>query len=214
MAGCGDARPRFLWGQTSTLTQTPQGYGRDRGRVRAGPEWKKRLTVACQENEERMKLNAIANRTFWLMLGWLVVAMPANAFHDPSLGRWLNRDPIGESGFEKLRKNIPTIMGDGISLYLFCHNDPKNRIDAFGLEERTEDDCQKACFKFCKRSPFPSKCLTDCFNGCAEDPNYVPPILTPPPLRPGPKGCIKDILQWLWDHRNYPRGPNSPPVYT
>ncbi len=66
-----------------------------------------------------MKLNAIANRPFWLMLGWLLLAMPAHAFYDPSLGRWLNRDPIGERG--------------GQNLYQFVHNDPVRHLDDDGL---------------------------------------------------------------------------------
>jgi len=66
-----------------------------------------------------MKLNAIANRIFWLMLGWLVVVMPADGFYDPSLGRWLNRDPIEEQG--------------GINVYGYVGNAPSDAVDPFGL---------------------------------------------------------------------------------
>jgi len=96
--------------------------------MRAGPEWKKHLTGACQENEKVMKLNAIANRTFWLMLAWLVVVMPADGFYDPSLGRWLNRDPIEEEG--------------GINLYAFVGNAPVIYYDSFG-ESWFSDLCEK-----------------------------------------------------------------------
>ncbi|NDC75610.1 RHS repeat protein [bacterium] len=41
-----------------------------------------------------------------------------NRFYLPSLGRWLNRDPIGERG--------------GRNLYAFCDNNPLTRIDPFG----------------------------------------------------------------------------------
>ncbi len=54
------------------------------------------------------------------MLGWLVVAMPAHAFYDPSLGRWLNRDPVGE----KSDRN----------LYRYVLNDSVSRLDAYGLQ--------------------------------------------------------------------------------
>ncbi|MBR1608417.1 MAG: RHS repeat-associated core domain-containing protein, partial [Kiritimatiellae bacterium] len=40
-------------------------------------------------------------------------------FYSPSLGRFLNRDPIEESG--------------GANLYAFCANDPVSRVDKLGL---------------------------------------------------------------------------------
>ena len=40
-------------------------------------------------------------------------------YYDPSWGRWLNRDPIGEDG--------------GLNLYGFCGNDGVNQVDALGL---------------------------------------------------------------------------------
>jgi RHS repeat-associated protein len=40
--------------------------------------------------------------------------------YDPNLGRWLNRDPIGEQG--------------GINLYSFAYNDPVGLIDPLGLD--------------------------------------------------------------------------------
>ena len=46
-----------------------------------------------------------------------------NAFgvYDPNLGRWLNRDPLGEAG--------------GINLHQFVGNNPVNRIDPDGLAD-------------------------------------------------------------------------------
>jgi RHS repeat-associated protein len=41
--------------------------------------------------------------------------------YDPSSGRWLSRDPIGEAG--------------GENLYGFVGNDPVNRVDLLGLQE-------------------------------------------------------------------------------
>ena len=41
-------------------------------------------------------------------------------FYDPDLGRWLNRDPIGESG--------------GINLYVYVYNDPIRFVDRSGLD--------------------------------------------------------------------------------
>jgi RHS repeat-associated protein len=51
----------------------------------------------------------------------------------PSLGRWPNRDPIGELGFETLRRGRASLRGDGPNLYLFVGNAPVSFIDAFGL---------------------------------------------------------------------------------
>ncbi len=44
-----------------------------------------------------------------------------NQHYDPSLGRWLNRDPIYEQG--------------GYNLYGFVGNDGINRLDVLGLAE-------------------------------------------------------------------------------
>jgi RHS repeat-associated protein len=46
-------------------------------------------------------------------------------FYDPSLQRWLNRDPLEEDG--------------GVNLYGFVENDPVNHTDAFGLADNSLD---------------------------------------------------------------------------
>jgi hypothetical protein len=43
-----------------------------------------------------------------------------SAYYDPGAQRWLNRDPIGETG--------------GVNLFRFAHNDPHGWEDAFGLD--------------------------------------------------------------------------------
>jgi hypothetical protein len=43
---------------------------------------------------------------------------PAHAFQDPSLGRWINRDPIEEAG--------------GLNLYTFVNNETIGAVDSFG----------------------------------------------------------------------------------
>jgi hypothetical protein len=58
-----------------------------------------------------------------LLLGLLLclaTAPTASAFYSPSTGRWLSRDPIGESG--------------GVALSAFQKNDLVDRVDPFGLK--------------------------------------------------------------------------------
>ena len=62
----------------------------------------------------------------WLLSGimWLLLAsaVPVHAFYNPSTGRWLSRDPIGEAG--------------GVSLTAFAYNDLVNLVDPLGLWTR------------------------------------------------------------------------------
>jgi hypothetical protein len=48
----------------------------------------------------------------------LALSSDALAFYNPSAGKWLSRDPIGERG--------------GMNLYGFVGNDPDDRVDLFG----------------------------------------------------------------------------------
>jgi RHS repeat-associated protein len=51
----------------------------------------------------------------------------------PSLGRWPNRDPLGEPGCELLRGRRGKLRGDEPNLYAFVRNNPVGRIDFLGL---------------------------------------------------------------------------------
>jgi hypothetical protein len=51
---------------------------------------------------------------------FIVTTQVASAFYDPNPGRWINRDPIGESG--------------GRNLYGFVRNDPANYVEPKGLD--------------------------------------------------------------------------------
>ena len=53
------------------------------------------------------------------LLFFLSATELASAFYDPSLGRWVNRDPIQEKG--------------GLNLYRFTRNNPVIWIDRWGL---------------------------------------------------------------------------------
>jgi RHS repeat-associated protein len=65
-------------------------------------------------------------------------------FYDPTLQRWLNRDPIGEPGFEAVRRinpwggirsgGLPAELSQGPNLYTFVRNNPANFVDPLGLQ--------------------------------------------------------------------------------
>lgn len=56
------------------------------------------------------------------MLGTnLLISIQARAGYDPTIGRWLSRDPIGEEG--------------GVNLYRYVSNNPVKFIDPFGLDQ-------------------------------------------------------------------------------
>ena len=51
---------------------------------------------------------------------------------DPVTGQWLSRELLGES--------------ESLNLYSYCHNDPVNRVDVLGLEERVVTDSNPEIF--------------------------------------------------------------------
>jgi len=68
-------------------------------------------------------------------------------YYDPNLQRWVNRDPIGEPGFEtdRTHKAFATVSAyprsaevlEGADLYTVVDNKTVNRIDFFGLSGTT-----------------------------------------------------------------------------
>lgn len=99
-----------------------------------------------------------------LFMAVLLVSQSASAFYDPSTGRWLSRDPIGEPGFQAIQRATCThlvaapappasrtrwitrspVLSDvhrsteiiaGMNLYSFVKNMPTDRIDPFGLSD-------------------------------------------------------------------------------
>jgi RHS repeat-associated protein len=56
-------------------------------------------------------------------------------FYDPNTGRWPNRDPIGELGFQTLAGNRIRRVRDG-NLYCFVGNNPLTRFDLHGLTDK------------------------------------------------------------------------------
>jgi RHS repeat-associated protein len=95
-------------------------------------------------------------------------------FYDPQTQRWLNRDPLGEPGFEVLRRGSANVLGDGPNRYAFVGNDPITHIDPLGLWYDTvsnymlncarlpKDRCKCICAPITTGSEDSSKCVNDC----------------------------------------------------
>ena len=47
-------------------------------------------------------------------------------YYDPLTGQWLSREPLGE--------------GESLNLYAYCHNDPINKVDVLGLDDKNIDE--------------------------------------------------------------------------
>ena len=54
-------------------------------------------------------------------------------FYSPAWQRWPNRDPLGEPGFEVLRKGWASPLAGDANLYLFVRDNPNGFIDSDGL---------------------------------------------------------------------------------
>lgn len=89
----------------------------------------------------KMKTNVIL-----IVMGFVVYWIGlcnASAFYDPGTQRWLNRDPLGELGFEigrghqtfKSMQLFPRFaeLSEGADLYEFVRNNPNGFVDTDGL---------------------------------------------------------------------------------
>jgi RHS repeat-associated protein len=98
----------------------------------------------------------------------------ASAFYDPSLGRWLNRDPIGDSGFDAIRAHASSLLVDDHNRHRFVSNNPINNNDYLGLAAVPAGTCSGAtplnndsaeCDKYGDRTYLGAK--LKCFCQCA-----------------------------------------------
>jgi hypothetical protein len=106
----------------------------------------------------------------------------AQAFYNPSVGRWLSRDPIAEPGFEVVRsrrsrvteeqRGKATIAKSGqmltIPLYSFNRNDGVNKSDLLGLKvisstctEEQRKQVEEGINTMCNRALSPGKGCCD-----------------------------------------------------
>jgi len=69
-----------------------------------------------------------------IVAAWLLGQQLAFCFYNSSIGRWLNRDPVGEPGFELLRGRPGSPLVGASNRYLFANHDAVNYFDALGLD--------------------------------------------------------------------------------
>jgi RHS repeat-associated protein len=86
----------------------------------------------------------------------LLTAQIASAYYCPSTGRWPNRDPKGELGFELLRGGKPLRQNDP-NPYSYVYNSPVFGIDPDGLSLWTK----VKNFCWCKAKENTKDYLTD-----------------------------------------------------
>lgn len=83
-----------------------------------------------------------------ILLG-LLAGREAQAFYNPSTGRWLSRDPIGERAFaathsrDTIRGKVQRVTQKTSGSYVFVQNAVGGRCDYLGLEPRLLDSCPR-----------------------------------------------------------------------
>jgi hypothetical protein len=95
----------------------------------------------CDKAELKMKAKPNSVLIAVALLAYWVGLCNASAFYDPSMQRWLNRDPLGELGFEVARtlKPLPVRLAkpneifQAPNLYEFVRNNSVHYFDSFGL---------------------------------------------------------------------------------
>jgi hypothetical protein len=100
-----------------------------------------------------------------VLLG-VLLGREAQAFYNPSTGRWLSRDPVRELGGTTMALAASIEAGEGAMRdsqgvdgdYLFVRNDPHGRTDCLGLAEvaqnsnccQSHKDPETDCGKICR----------------------------------------------------------------
>ncbi len=122
-------------------------------------------------------------------------------FYDPSVQRWINRDPIGDTGFQAgraiARKSHPADIAADPSTYLFAQNDPVITIDADGQwVSQWPAKLVATCLQIAGPVGRACCCLhaqTVCLNDCESEYGAAAPPGEDDPA--GRAACRKDCLQ-------------------
>lgn len=171
---------------------------------------------------KQMKRTTKITLIVWAWLLFLAVA-PARALYDPGTQRWLNRDPLGEAGFENLADQLPDPAGGGPNLYRFLRNAPVARHDALGLADmEPRDDWRPDCEHHCLRwgPPAWEEAGYDSVNACIR---HTLSVVRGDLPWPNPYYTIVRILQNIaaiigcgmreCEERINPTGPTVPPPF-
>jgi RHS repeat-associated protein len=82
-----------------------------------------------------MKANACTLFRILVSACLLLVPISAHCFYNPSTGKWLSRDPIGEPSLQTTSGNRSHHIR-GENLYTFVGNNPLKKFDFLGLTEK------------------------------------------------------------------------------
>lgn len=94
----------------------------------------------------------------------LLVGQKAQAFYSPSSGRWLSRDPIGETGFRLANTRAMTPMrrlAIDFNEFCFLGNNSQSHCDMLGLAKTPIKSC-------CNGLGLPHSHFPDCETACAK----------------------------------------------
>ena len=139
---------------------------------------KKTSFIAWMHNSKTMRKKAKTSHLLFGLLLFLFTVQVGECFYNPSTGRWLSRDSIGEPQQEVQRNRALGMSPDDGNIYTFVYNDGINKIDPKG--ETVWWDCVACaaalvgkfggtfagCAYGCAQSTSPSytygQCLSDC----------------------------------------------------
>lgn len=122
-----------------------------------------------------------------LLLSALLPSLSASAYYDPSVQRWINRDPMQEAG--------------GTNLYQFIGNSPMSFVDTEGLWNWPWNQPSKPSPHDPPGYPPPGQYPTWCGN--VVNPPITGPVITNPPTTNPPPRVARPTL---------PPSTNPPPT--
>lgn len=125
-------------------------------------------------------------------------------FYSPDLQRWPNQDPIGERGFEVLRRRRSSVLVGEPNRYLFVKNNPINTTDSLGLMDSITLGflgCVRSgnppSFCACVLAPDPEECEKK-VGGCIDAIGSIPNPGTGKLQKPGVKDICRCVCEAMY----------------